>query len=218
MNLREFGEWALNQGQVANPEPNCKYLGECVSLVQQYLYKVFDIPFEAHGNAKDWANNVPKEFEKLSASEKLKRGDILVYGENFGNGYGHLGIVDCNWKMLEQNGDRYKAVSFRDVRGGCICILRYKGTVDIGEETSYTTGRYIVDTEVLTVRKTPEILEDNWLKYEELTENAQRQVAMLNPNKPNGLVKGVEVDISEVQGIWGKAPSGWICLDYCRKV
>lgn len=83
MNLREFGEWALNQGQVANPPPNYKYAGECVSLIQQYLYQVFAIPFEAHGNAKDWANNVPKEFNKLSATTGLERGDILVYGENY---------------------------------------------------------------------------------------------------------------------------------------
>ena len=83
MNLREFGEWALNQGQVPNPPPKYKYAGECVSLIQQYLYQVFGIPFEAHGNAKDWANNVPKEFNKLSATTGLERGDILVYGENY---------------------------------------------------------------------------------------------------------------------------------------
>lgn len=217
MNLREFGEWALKQGQVANPPPNYKYAGQCVSLVQQYLYQVLGIPFEAHGNAKDWANNVPKEFEKLSPNAGLQRGDILVYGSNYGNGYGHIGIIDCNWKFLEQNGDKKLKVSYRDVREDYICILRYKGTIDMGDEAVYTTGRYVVNTEVLTVRRTPEVLEDNWLTYEELTENAQKQVAELNPNKPNGLVKGVECDISEVQGSWGKAPSGWICLDYCTK-
>lgn len=217
MNLREFGEWVLKQGQVANPEPNYKYLGQCVSLVQQYLHKVFGIPFEAHGNAKDWAYNVPKEFNKLPANAELKRGDILVYGSNYGGGYGHIGIIDCNWKFLEQNGDKKLRVSYRDIRHGYICILRYKGEVDTGDVAQYTTGRYKVNTDVLTVRRTPEILENNWLKYNELTQNAQKQVAELNPNKPNGLVKGVECDISEVKESWGKCPSGWICLDYCTK-
>lgn len=218
MNLREFGEWALKQGQVANPEPNYKYAGQCVSLVQQYLYKVFGIPFEAHGNAKDWANNVPKEFNKLSSNTELKRGDILVYGSNYGGGYGHIGIVDCNWKFLEQNGDKKLKVSYRDIRQGYVCVLRYKGEVDTGDVAQYTKGRYVVNANVLTVRRTPEILEDNWLKYNELTQNAQRQVAELNPNKPNGLVKGVECDVSEVKGNWGKVPSGWISLDYCKKI
>ena len=40
MNLREFGTWALSQGSVANPTPNYKYKGQCVSLIQQLLYFV----------------------------------------------------------------------------------------------------------------------------------------------------------------------------------
>ena len=135
-----------------------------------------------------------------------------------GGGYGHMGIIDCNWQFLDQNGTKPSKVAYASKPfSGYKCILRYKGTVDIGEEAEYKTGRYVVNTEVLTVRKTPEILENNWLKYEELTANAKRQVAELNPNKPNGLVKGVECDISEVQGSWGKAPSGWISLVYCTK-
>lgn len=129
-----------------------------------------------------------------------------------------MGIIDCNWQFLDQNGTKPSKVAYASKPfSGYICILRYKGTVDIGEETGYTTGRYVVNTAVLTVRKTPEILEDNWLTYEELTENAKKQIAELNANKPNGLVKGVECDISEVQGSWGKAPSGWISLLYCTK-
>lgn len=32
-----------------------------------------------------------------------------------------------------------------------------------------------------------------------------------------GLVKGVQCDVSKVSGNWGQIPSGWICLDYCKK-
>lgn len=28
---------------------------------------------------------------------------------------------------------------------------------------------------------------------------------------------GVTCTVTEVKGNWGKTPSGWICLDYCRK-
>ncbi|MEG0873052.1 MAG: CHAP domain-containing protein, partial [Clostridia bacterium] len=114
MNLREFGSWALNQRSVANPSPNFKYKGQCVSLIQQYLYQVFGMPFQAHGNAKDWANNVPANFTKLPASTKLQRGDILVYGGNYGGGYGHIGLIDANWKYYDQNGIKSLAVSYRD--------------------------------------------------------------------------------------------------------
>lgn len=87
----------------------------------------------------------------------------------------------------------------------------------------FTTGRYIVDCDVLTVRKTPEISknDDNWLRFGELTTNAQMQVKNLTKKwgyVPNGLVKGVVCDVSEVKNTcWGKIPSGWINLNYCKK-
>lgn len=87
----------------------------------------------------------------------------------------------------------------------------------------FTTGRYVVTADVLTVRSTPEIPknDNNWLRFGELTTNAQVQVKNLSKNLgyiPNGLVKGVVCDVSEVKNTcWGKIPSGWINLNYCRK-
>ena len=81
----------------------------------------------------------------------------------------------------------------------------------------YTTGRYKVTTDVLTVRKGPGTNYD-WLKYSELTANAQKQVYEQCGSKPNGLVKGVQCDVSQINGNWGKIPSGWICLDFCKKI
>lgn len=134
MNLREFGSWALAQNSVANPSPNFKYKGQCVSLIQQYLALVFGIGFKAHGNAKDWANNVPDGFNKLAAGTKLERGDILVYGSNYGNGYGHIGLIDANWKYLDQNGVKSLAIGYRDnAFRGNICVLRKQGGVDCGD-------------------------------------------------------------------------------------
>ena len=73
MNLAEFGIWAISQGSVANPQEN-SFKGQCVSLIQQYLYQVFGKPFKAHGNAKDWATNYPKDyFTKVSTSTKLQK-------------------------------------------------------------------------------------------------------------------------------------------------
>ena len=80
----------------------------------------------------------------------------------------------------------------------------------------YTTGRYVVNTEVLTVR-TGSGTNYDWKKYSELTTNAQSQVYSKCGHKPNGLCAGVICDVSEIKGKWGKIPSGWICLDYCKK-
>lgn len=42
---------------------------------------------------------------------------------------------------------------------------------------------------------------------------------MKGDGKPaNGLVKGCTCTVSQVSGHWGKIPSGWICLDYCKKI
>lgn len=135
MNLREFGDWGLKVGHTGNPDGYNSYDGECVSLIQQYLNKVFNIPFQAHGNAKDWANNVPIGFTKLPANTTLKKGDILVYGSNYGGGYGHLGLIDVNGKFYDQNGCKPRTIGYRDNPFvGYICILRHNGGVDLGED------------------------------------------------------------------------------------
>lgn len=89
------------------------------------------------------------------------------------------------------------------------------------QETEYTAGHYVVNTDVLTVRSTPKIEDNNWLRYSQLTSNAQKQVYEKSGYKPNGLVKGVECDVSEIKQAddytWGRIPSGWIALEYCKK-
>ena len=90
------------------------------------------------------------------------------------------------------------------------------------QEIIYTIGHYIVNIGVLTVRRTPKIEEDNWLRFENLTSNARKQVFDKLGYRINGLVKGVECDVSEIKKAdgytWGKIPSGWIALEYCKEV
>ncbi len=89
------------------------------------------------------------------------------------------------------------------------------------EEIKYTTGHYVVETVVLIVRSSPKLEYDNWLRYSQLTSNAQKQVYEKSGHKINGLVNGVECDVSEIvvsDGYtWGRIPSGWIALEYCKK-
>lgn len=101
MNLADFGTWALNQRSVANPAPNNKYKGQCVSLIQQYLYKVFGKSFKAYGNAKDWATNYPKDyFTKLSKSTKLQPRRCISIRLKLWRRIRTHSFNRCKWKIL----------------------------------------------------------------------------------------------------------------------
>ena len=97
---------------------------------------------------------------------------------------------------------------------GNLTFLRPKNQSNI-IENSYFNVR--VTTEVLNVRSGPST-NYPYKKYTELTKNAQEQVIANCGYPANGLVKGVECTVSEVQGNWGKIPSGWICLDYTVRI
>lgn len=131
MNLREFENWALAQGSVANPAPDNSHKGQCVSLIQQYLSKVHNLPFVARGNAKDWAYATIPGFTKINANNAVKPGDILVYGATSGNQYGHIALIDADGRFLEQNKNGLKKVTVGDIRPNRIAILR-PSKVDLG--------------------------------------------------------------------------------------
>ena len=101
----------------------------------------------------------------------------------------------------------------------CLDYTNYKKSTSSSSSNSskYAIGHYEVTTDVLTVRTGPGTNYD-WLRYEQLSANAQKQVYEKCGYKPNGLCNGVECDVTEVKDNWGKIPSGWICLDYCKKV
>lgn len=90
------------------------------------------------------------------------------------------------------------------------------------ENLDYSVGHYVVTADVLTVRRTPKIEDYNWLTFEELTSNARNQVYDILGVRVNGLCKGVECDVEKIKFAdgyhWGRIPSGWIALEYCKKV
>jgi len=131
MTLDQFQNWVLSQGSVAKTDGG--FVGECVSLINQYLSKVYGIQAGAWGNAKDWVNNgnVLQHFDRVG---DLQRGDIVVWGPNFGDGYGHIGIYLGNGQLLDQNGRIARRVAVGSVYPGYIGILRRKGTTNQGGE------------------------------------------------------------------------------------
>lgn len=54
--------------------------------------------------------------------------------------------------------------------------------------------------------------------YKQLTANTRKQNRNRGNYYYNGYKKGVVCTVTEVNGAWGKTASGWICLDYCKKI
>lgn len=143
MNLREFEKWALAQGSVSNPAPDYGFKGECVSLIQQYLYNVCGIGFKARGHAKDWATNIIEGWDKFDVSNSIKAGDILVYTSGT---YGHIVIVDADLQCLEQNKTgKNRTVTVGPIKAGYNCILRSRTEINVGTVATAQTTKSIVD-------------------------------------------------------------------------
>lgn len=217
MNLAEFGTWGLKQGSVANPPPNNRFKGQCVSLVQQYLYQVFDKPFKAYGNAKDWENNYPRDyFTKVSKQTALIPGDVLIYGANYGGGYGHMGLIDANKKFYDQNGTKRLAVAYRNSPfSGYVCVLRPIDQNKLGLNSSnYKVGQNYTIQVNLKVRKGAGT-DSEWKRRSELTPNGRENAL---DQEYAVLKKGTRVTVQEIikkgNDTWLRIPSGYIAGIY----
>lgn len=161
MSLEEFKNWAVSQGSVAKFTDG-NYLGECVSLVNQYLGRVYGIRAGAWGHAKDWATsaNVAQHFDRVGSPQA---GDIGVSGATSTNPYGHIWIYLSPTQVLEQNGRVARRVSINASIQKPIAILRRKGTPqgdNMAEKTNLDTSKILTngvlrrDTQVVHSGKT----------------------------------------------------------------
>ena len=86
------------------------------------------------------------------------------------------------------------------------------------EKYDYKCGNYIVEADILNVRSGAGT-EYKIKTFSQFTSNAQQQIKQLSGKKVNGYVKNLVCTVSKISnGCWGKTPSGWICLEYCRVV
>lgn len=182
-------------------------------------------------------------FRNLRIGQIFKQGErVAQEGKDGATGYHFhhaVGLGRCKklsgcsnpWKknragayVLTQTGDAIKPehayfvnTKFtKIINGGNLNWVKTdSNTVSDGK---YFTGKYTVTADKLNVRAGTGT---NFAKkkFGELTPNAQAQVLTFNKNvQCDGLVKGCTCNVSAVTGNWGKIPSGWICLDYCKKI
>lgn len=218
MNLKEFCKWA-NRKSLANPEPNGKYKGECVSFIQQYLYKVFNKSFKAYGNAKDWSSNYPKDYFK-KVSGNFQAGDVLVYGSNRGNGYGHLGLIADDGTYIDQNGIKKDTVATanKPIFDDEIAILRPINQAKLGlEDVTFKVGTTYKTKVELYIRESAGT-DKEIKKVKDITQNAKENAKFTDSNKNAVLKVGTKVTCQDTKkignNIWIKIPSGWIAGFY----
>jgi len=139
--MDQFVNQAIGQGQVSkytatgNTWKDGGYLGQCVSLINQYCWRVLGVPAAAWGNAKDWGTtdasgnltnaNVRQYFDRVGSPQ---RGDIGVLGSNYGGGVGHIFIYLSPTTIIEQNGRSPLRITTGSAYANPIAILRRKGT------------------------------------------------------------------------------------------
>lgn len=222
MKFNEFVNKMIAQGGV---DKDGAYGKQCMDLYNQYVVDVGELENGKTGAscAKEILNNsyVMSNVDRIDNYLEFtpQKGDIAVWT---GGEYGHVAIclgvndgiktfktLDQNWvsQKLTEEWHNYTYMS-------PIVFLRLKNQSNIIENTSFNVR---VTADVLNVRTGPGT---NYpiKKYDELTQNAKEQIMSKVGYAANGLVKGVECTVSEVQNNFGKIPSGWISLDYCVRI
>lgn len=145
---------------------------------------------------------LPLTFAETTTNIKKSNAEIAkeVLNGKWGNG-------DERKQKLEAAGYKYA-----DIQAEVNKILNANSI-----KPKYTTGTYQVTADVLNVRVGAGTNYKN-LKYNELSKDAQNQILNQCGYKANGYVKGLKCTVSKISDNWGKTPSGWICLDYCKKI
>lgn len=152
-----------------------------------------------HGNGyKTRYQHMTKGSVTVKKGQKVKAGQVIGYMGNTGYSTGrHLHFdISINGEYVDPKPYLYGQKVF-----------------DI---SSYTKGTYEV-TSLVNVRKGPGTNYDR-KNYSQFTSNARAQIKQISGTQLDCFPVGIRVTISEVKGTWGKCPSGWISLKYCKKV
>lgn len=183
MTLSEFTNWA--NGQSLPKYNDGQFPGECVSLINQYCYRVLNVPAGAWGNAKDWATNATalKYFTKVSTPQ---RGDVLVYPATKTNPDGHIEIYLGNNQSLQQNRFLDRKTHISTVWPGYTAVLRPNK-----KEDNVLTHQQVDHLLKMGLRREPTAEELNNQKYHE---NAGLLVDTLWNNGGEAFYKSLNTD------------------------
>lgn len=220
MKFEEFIDYVESVGGV---DTDGYYGKQCMDLYNFYCNKVVEL----NGNTgADCAKHILDNSYVMENMIRIdnyadfipQKGDIAVWT---GSEYGHvaicLGPADINgFKTLDQNWKPQQLTEeWHDyVYMSPLVFLRPKNQSNINPDVPYDVE---ITADVLNVREGAGT-DYRAKSFDELTQNAREQILNLCGYKANGLVKGVIATIMEVQNNWGRIPSGWICLDWTKRI
>lgn len=180
------------------------------------------------------------DLRRLYVGQKFNKGDIVCYEGTDGATGNHIhmavgmGTVICGgwmknsygkWVLTTSNGTiRPEEAFFIDPKFTKIVQtkgIKFKKVPANKPAIKYTAGDYKVvkvgGAGVLRVRKGP-AKTHNKVRFSEMTESAQEKIIKLAGKKVNGYVKGLTFTALQIKKNWGRTPSGWVNLDYCKKI
>lgn len=174
------------------------------------------------------------DLKKLTKGQTFKRGQLICYEGTDGATGNHLHLSGGKGKIqgngwvknskgkwvLNPTGSAYKPEKLFYIDKAFTRVINSKGLTfkELPKETnSYTKGDYEVTADVLNVRTGPGT---NYKKktYGQFTKDAQSKILKLAGYKANGYVKLLQFTALEVKSNWGRTPSGWVCLEYCKRI
>lgn len=168
-----------------------------------------------HGNGyKTRYMHMTKGSVGVTKGTKVKAGQVIGYMGNTGNSTGrHLHFdISINGEYVDPKPYLYGEKKFN----GTTKAPTTPTPTEKPASSKYTTGTYVVK-EAVNVRKTPKVASNNRIYFKDFTKNAKEQVKKLTGKEVSYFPKSMTVSISQINGTWGKCPSGWISLNYCTK-
>lgn len=175
------------------------------------------------------------DIKNLYVGQKFRRGDAICHEGTDGNatgnhfhfsaGKGRNGswalnsrnkwVLTCDGKAAKPEELFYIDKSFTTVKSSC--GLKFRDLPSDTAKRKYSIGNYMVTKALLLhVRKGPGTSYGK-KKFSQLTQSAQRKITALAHYKANGYVMGLTFTVYETRGDWGRTPSGWVHLGYCKK-
>ena len=180
------------------------------------------------------------DLRRLYIGQKFNKHDVVCYeGTNGATGnHIHMAIgmgimTDGGWNqnskgkwVLSTSHGTIKPEDAFYIDKSFTKIVQTKGlkfkevpkTTSKSKSKKYKTGDYKVATaDVLNVRKGAGTAYKA-KKFSQLTPSAQEKIVKLAGYEANGYVKGLTFAVLEVKKDWGRTPSGWVNLKYCKKI
>lgn len=216
---------------------------QCVDLTKYYndcYFSPFQVYCSTTGFAKDWANNKYTngllDYYDETAINNMIKGTLVVWGNCRVAPDSHIGFFvkdngDGTFQCLQQNAP-YPYVTLSNIS--------YDGI--IGAFIPKNIEKYVpTPTTEPKPKENPiyETLGDMYVRWDatynagvklvkDLTEDGKKNATSNNPNAYAVYKKGTRFTVYEFKdkgyGLWGRSPSGWICIKgqsgtiYCKEV